>query len=772
MDIWQWYNQYENDMNAAGQPYITDRLNELMYSIGDVKAEVSEALLPEARALVKTAKNPWLEVLIGHWEMRHRLGIMGEGEKALGDVVRFFERAHQPDAIDCPQSVCVTQDLSDCYGNMDGPGWADERIAVCQETMARITPLWNCFQCLSDEQFYAMIDKGEAPQALDYIRAQMQKVRDAGKSDVSSLQENEAEGLIILGRYEEALAVLTPLCEPDELQGSVEQTRHSRLMLQAEVYACMGRTEDACNSLIHWKQLQIRGVYRWVRIIEQLCHYDPSYNTWQTGVSLQQILERHISAQAWRMAVNTAMVHIRLALARNATWIARRALVQVNACLPHLRKLMGADVKLTDLECEIAAMEKEIILPVPANELYRWLEVRAEQNKTRNPELEAEWLKLAATQLPDDEALVMLAASALEACHASEEATELLQKWRQRHPDSESDALFELINTLLRARRYDDVLTIAAQYRTSLPHVAYRFEMQVAQDNEDWVTLENLSQLAVELPEEKYKIPALLLGGRAAMKRRASERAIPRLQLAVELMEAKEKNTNNVLWDLITAASIQGEWAIVRDAGAKLGMQFDNAEGPIDEDWGMIRLRFKEDHDEVYYLAQRTGPATARVIQPGWQKRRQHLNDYVVFDVELLNTPPEEEAEREYFIGLYDCVEIVMAGDYALSWFVDGVYPGEEMFKQFEDKVRESGGRIWVNSEDDYQVSDSEQNYKPLSGVYFNLATPLSMMPQEVDRMLHDLTREWPHPVHWLGVAVKGGLDEQRHRQIIERYGL
>jgi hypothetical protein len=33
-------------------------------------------------------------------------------------------------------------------------------------------------------------------------------------------------------------------------------------MIRAEAYACMGRLDDACNSLIHWKQLQTRGVVR------------------------------------------------------------------------------------------------------------------------------------------------------------------------------------------------------------------------------------------------------------------------------------------------------------------------------------------------------------------------------------------------------------------------------------------------------------------------------------------------------------------------------
>lgn len=771
MDIWQWYNQYESDLHAAGQPYITDHLNKLINAICDVKPDVSEALLPEARSFKKTAGNPWLEVFIGHWEMRHRLG-MGEGETALGDAVRFFERAHQPDAIDCPQSVCVTQDLSDCYGNIDGPGWADERIAVCQETMARITPLWNCFQCLSDEQFCAMVDKGEAPQALNYIRAQIQKVREAGETDVTSLLENEAEALIYLGRYEEALTVIEPLCEPDALEGCAEQTRLTRMMIRAEAYACMGRLDEACNSLIHWKQLQTRGVVRWVRIVDQLCRHDATYNNWQTGVSLQQILDQRIAHQAWRAAVDTAKVHIRLALARNATWIARRALGQAKACLPHLRKPAGADRALAELERDIAGTEQEVQLPVPAHELYAWLEERSTQSDSRDPEQEAEWLKLAATQLPDDEQLVRLASSALEACHAADEAIALLQTWRLRHPQSESPLLFELMGVLLRTQRLDEVLALATHYRATLPHVAYWFEMQVASANEDWAALEKLSELMLETSEGSSKIAPRLLASRAAMKLRASERAIPHLQQAIVMLEAQEQEPNNVLWDLITAASIQGEWALVREAGAKLGMEFDSEEGPIEENWGAVRLRFKEEHDYVYYLAQRTGPATARVFQPGWPKAQQHVKDVVVFDVELLNTPPEDEAEREYFIGLYDCVEIIEEGEYAPSWFVDGVYPGEELFSQFESSVRESGGLMWVSSEEDYEITDRESPETPLPGVYFSLATPLAMPPQDVDTMLLTLTRDWPHPVHWLSVAIKGGLDEQRHRQIIDRYGL
>ncbi|EPS0645175.1 hypothetical protein ACVBEK_003992, partial [Cronobacter malonaticus] len=132
MDIWAWYEQYERDLAEAGKPWITQHVNKLIESVVEVQTGKTEALLPEARALKKTAGNPWIDVMVGHWEMRHRIGNLGEGEKALGDVVALFERAHQSDAAECPQSICVTQDLSACYSNVDGPGWADERIAVCQ----------------------------------------------------------------------------------------------------------------------------------------------------------------------------------------------------------------------------------------------------------------------------------------------------------------------------------------------------------------------------------------------------------------------------------------------------------------------------------------------------------------------------------------------------------------------------------------------------------------------------------------------------------------
>lgn len=771
MDIWQWYDQYERDLAQTGQTYITDHLNKLFRSVVDVNADVSKALLPEAKALKKTARNPWLEVMIGHWEMRHRLGTLGEGETALGEVVALFERAHQPDTMECPQSICVTQDLSDCYSNIDGPGWADERIAVCEETIAKITPHWPCFQCLSEEHFFALIDRGQAQQALNYIRSQMQIMSNAGITDLSGLQENEAEALLALGHFEDALALITKLCD-DQLDSCDEQVRQSLQMIRALVLARMGRVEEACEWLIYWKKLRVTGVVRWVKVIDALCHHDASYNTWSTGRELQQILDHRINAQSWRYAIDTAIIHGRLALKRNATWIARRALAQAKNCLTRLRKPCGADRLLAELEMQILKVEQDVQLPVPTNELCEWLNSRGESGEQRDPEQEAEWLKMATLQEPDNETLLLTASSALDACQATNESILLLQNWRGRHPESEAEPLFVLLKLLLNTGQHDVILSIADEYRLAKPHVALWFELQVAQNNEEWDRIEQLVQLIRDTPEGSKRVSPLLMGSYAAMKQRAYARAIPLLQQALVIINEQEQDPDNVLWDLMTAASALGEWSIVREACKKLGTQLSSEEGPIEENWGTIRLRFIEDYNDVYYLAQRTGPVTAKIFQPAWSKNQQHMDDVVVFDAALINTPPEDEEERKKFISLYDVVEVIQQGSYAPSWFIDGVDPGEEIFSRFVEDLRERGCVAWVYSSEDYQVTERDHPEAPLPGIYFMLATPLSLSPVEVDKMLNELTQHWEHPVHWLSVAKKAGLDESRHLQVIEKYSL
>lgn len=109
MDTWEWYNKYSQELRDAGQEYIPQLIDDFSESVLHLQIEKCDSLLPEMKALNQVAKNPWLEIFIGHWEMRHRLTNYEEGEKVLPDVVALFEKAHREEAKDCPQSICVTQ---------------------------------------------------------------------------------------------------------------------------------------------------------------------------------------------------------------------------------------------------------------------------------------------------------------------------------------------------------------------------------------------------------------------------------------------------------------------------------------------------------------------------------------------------------------------------------------------------------------------------------------------------------------------------------------
>ncbi|MFD0528911.1 tetratricopeptide repeat protein [Kitasatospora arboriphila] len=64
------------------------------------------------------------------------------------------------------------------------------------------------------------------------------------------------------------------------------------------------------------------------------------------------------------------------------------------------------------------------------------------------------------------------------------------------------------------------------------------------------------------------------------------------------------------LWHLITAATANRDWAVVRSTGALIGIEFDADEGPVDEEWQMVTVRTtRANGASVDLPAVRTGPS-------------------------------------------------------------------------------------------------------------------------------------------------------------------
>ena len=131
MDVWGWVDKLTAELEESGQEHAAGLFYRFVDLIMEQEIPQAEAMLPEVMAMAKAMENPWVEVFFRHWEMRLRVGIKGEGESALPAIVDFLDFAHSKECEGCPQSMCARQDIADCYGNIDGPGWAEERRAAC-----------------------------------------------------------------------------------------------------------------------------------------------------------------------------------------------------------------------------------------------------------------------------------------------------------------------------------------------------------------------------------------------------------------------------------------------------------------------------------------------------------------------------------------------------------------------------------------------------------------------------------------------------------------
>lgn len=200
------------------------------------------------------------------------------------------------------------------------------------------------------------------------------------------------------------------------------------------------------------------------------------------------------------------------------------------------------------------------------------------------------------------------------------------------------------------------------------------------------------------------------LSARAAQKQLAFDRQLEYLQQLLELQTRREIDIRNTQWDIMSVASILQKWEIVRQIATELDMDLSEGEGFIDENWGIIRLHFREDYESRYYYARRIGPVTARVIEPAYRTEYpQHADEVVVFDAELLNTPPEDEEERKNFTPLYNVLHTIVPSTYGESRFCDGVRPEEAQYTAFREALSELQWFYWCNSPEDYQLTDSHQ---------------------------------------------------------------
>lgn len=724
MDIWAWVHDAGTRLRSSGQERLANLIWALPEAVVEEQHERTEAIVPEALALARALKAPWIELFVRHWSLQSRVLHKGEGTAAVAEAVSLLEFAHRADTRECPQSVCAVQDLCACYGFADGPGYATEREAVARETLARIDATWPCWSCVSSELCDALRDARRPADALDQADAAIAAQLATGDRDaVWDFENTRAEALMALGRVDEALELL----DRGQVHGRQSTGRRRyRATMRADALSRLGRLDEAVAALPSAADVaETTSLHdAWAATLERLVDAGAVENTMGISVTLAGFVERIERRGAPRNVIEVAEVGLRLAVRRGAARRARTFLGAMERALPQLHRPLDAPGRVAAARAAVDGLTVD--LPDSPEHVFALLE-----GERSDPDADLALLDAARTRWPEHAELRLLQAAALLAADEAGEALGLLRPLLgPETPDSTAlmavDAALQVgdlsIEPLLRLSR-----TSPSNADWMLGRHAFA--------NQDWRTaIEHFRRVVEENPEA---VNTRRLWAAAAQALGDHEEALARLD---EVVARRPPEGDD--WPRMVSATLLGRWEVVRESAARVGLPLEG-EGEIDEVWGPCKVRVGE--EDLWAL--RTGPVTARIVQIGRSMEEQHFRDRVVFQPEPVNQP---EGERPIFV--YPLLKRLEPGR-CWSFEVDGVRP--ENWEAIEAMLDSFGGECRVLSGESYTLGGR-------AAVYAVVAVPDAVDPLSVHL---SLLRAAGGQLTWLPLVERVGDANELARQ-------
>ena len=778
MDNFAWVNELSERLEEQGQQRLAYLIHDIPYQKYLGNHALVEALVPEALAAARGLEIPWLDVYFKHWQCASRIALL-QGEVLLGDVVTAYEAAHQDKTQGCPQTVCVTQDLVATYANVDGPGWAAERLAACDETLARIDPSWGCFGCLTIERANAMADQGERQEAVLYLQSQRELQLKAGEEVTTIYVTTEVEQWLAMGQPQKALARLEETEEEADEDDRTEQA--TRLLQRARALGMLGQAQEAWDLLPEFDDVEVPDYVLWTRAAVVAARALRALNTPALGHAFWTVLEHLHTAGSHRLLLDLALVQSELAQTRAVPWLAEQALALAAEHVPQLRDDLGASAALQKAR-QTLAHAQDLPMPCTADKLDEWLQ--SPEAQEQDNERVIQWLKQALRERPEDTELVRTLAAALGNFGAHALARQQLQALVLAHPDSPA-----LQNQWFRlCFETDDMEAIEQQahrIEAHQPALAAWYRARVAFHEERYAQVGPFVQTV--LTHDPEAMPTRRLWADAAMQLKDFETALEQRR---QILEGTQEVEPGQRWEVMIAATAAGQWPVVREQAKHLGMELDQVAdpaSPVEEDWGMVYLRIEDEGRQSDVLARRTGPATARILQPSARGRAQRLDDWVVITAQLAEQPPEDPEEQEHYVRVFnEPIHVLQKGGFGPSYMIDGVHPGEAQVDALRSALDALGWRSWQYSNDHYRVTDpdapedddvdaaldDEDDGKPsgLPGLYLAVSAPTQVAPEVIAERLAALCKG--HQLSWLELARAAGHDTQWHEAMHERYDL
>jgi len=757
--MWSWVHKVEYDLREQGNIQLADAIDNISsYTCADEHDKV-DAIFPEALSLAKKENNPWIEIFIRHWHLQsqvlHRHNVKGLVNEAI-DLLEFSSRE---DTKDCPQSICVVQDLANTYAKKDGPAFVDERVAVSLETFEKITPAWPCYDCIGSEYISALIDSGNLEKALEEISNRRREIIKANAKDVSTpFIFDEVRVLMLQEKYQQAEQAMRAAENPYAGQSFIRE----KASLIALTLAYQGKFEQAKEYVLPIEEVMKAHShyvywceYKYLESINELVE-DFQESNYHFNVILRNLITNGVQ----RDTLKVLAWQIEMAIRFDNLFSAEQALIRAKKIISELRKDLGATEQFLDLERQYLTSKE-----LSASNLNITEQDLVDEIESIPSGIPISRLKSASEKFPENQKIQLSLFDSLVSNEYPELALELSNKhlkdnldnpgWLNRHGHLLIDKQhFDEFDQSFIDGRFND---FSEDSRLIYFWLSSRRFLQ----DDPYQSLTLVQQLLDIKPDSHNALQ------RAAYLCDKLEK----YQLAQNYWDrliGMDEENQYFHWDKLVSATLDENWKSVRESCEVLSIELevsqeDNQEENIElnldskrveQYMGDIRVQIPDSNGNlVNILAKRIGPVEAIISGIRSIEKEQFVGSRIVFSAYPLNQLDQEDEEgyrcdsEGYYTYLYPHFKTTEKGEQFIFDF-DGVRPSKNKWDELLTKLHSLDIALSVRSSDEYTISRVSSN-EELEGIYSYIACPKHIDLNQLNSLLLNWSNELEHPFIW-----------------------
>jgi len=776
MDIWKWVIKKERQLIDQGQHRLSQIISDMPSLTCDDEHHRVDALYPEGLALARQAGDPWVELYLRHWYLQSQVLHRHNAKGMLKEAVALLDFAHQENTKDCPQRICAVQDLAACYGILDGPGYVEQRLEVTDETLSQINGSWPCYACVGMEKVSALLDGNRLEEAVQASQDIVKEIQSHGiePHTGSELSRILTKVYIRQGEYKKALALISRA----KNDGGGEGFLRHKSQLTALTYAYLGDYTKAMEHSLPFDEVLLSQAYieDWcetnfvcakhsgLEISDQLLHQFQ-----HLGFSLQ-------ANGACRMGMVVFGQLFELALKSKAFFSAQIALEVIDNLVTELHKDLGASkeqaARKKQFETQTKAFLTQLNLDKISEKEFLALQFDAHQ-------LCAFAYEQAHKLWPSSSDIIFVLSEIYQEFNQYPKARVLLENFLESHPDDEKaryalgECLLSHSDTKEFFERFDrlNISTLDARDQSGL-YWLYSFAHAIVEEEEKTkFYLEKFLELNPDSKQANQRLAHLLT---------IMEDYSGSIKILNKLIEMEPLDQEHH-WDRMVSATLLGDWSLVRDSAKAVNLELESESGPIEENFGVVRIRLDDQFSEGNFIALRTGPVTAIIKGVSDIGSPQYYGWKVVFDPTPLNRLDQQDEEgyacdiEGYYTLLFPLVGVLEKTSFE-AFEIDGFHPGEKKLEALDSLLETHGAVLFQRSDENYVLNfiNSSGEKEEKTGFYGYVLIPEASDFKKINDQLGQYASALENPMIWPDLLkVIGDIQTmQVHLEIREKYNI